>query len=914
MDMPKTFRFIMTDQSSNRSYCVCIIFTEEVSEEVYLKLTPSYMPSTKIKKYYDKAICIVSNYPFYENFKKYLSEIYRMQVSPSVTTSLEKHISYFAESILIDINDPSNAIVYEICSQTLKFHSQPIYLKESDFFNKFIYLPIVSCISQNTLFEIFKAILTEGKILFVSKSNNLLTNIITLLPSLLFPLKWPYVLIPLLPYKMQQFIDAPVPYIMGLNYYIDPKTIGDDILLINLDSISNGILKQPKDLIPDPPKALTERMLKKLKKIYSPSFTEENSFYVNDYDSVFASAEILENTEVEKFNSYELRDAFFEFFISLFKNYDKYYKFNKNNDMKSFNKSITIGSGFNVDLLRKDFNSVESDSFIYKFTETNLFTLFVDENFSSMKETETLQFLIDKVKNVKNGKDKDKFLFPIFDPTPNKIVDPVEKFCDSPKSYINNNSINSFKNINSSKEYKAISYSLFPKLDPSKFIQSSRSQKAFYSPKFIIQKDEWCFALNELSPKDSVKYVYLMVYEIWIELALTYLLNVTNPSIINETMNFIIFMLNELMKNKKIQPTRNLLYRIIKYLGSICIKEIDTNTFVSEILKLVPKSSQSKVYYALLDGYSKIKNRKESFEKDSDNNVTNYKINNDKGTFKSKGSVLISTNISNLSTTTGGVTGVRSNLKKYSTKKISMIRLKSSESLNDEEVLGSRLLLNGSGFICYNYCFKCIQNINSLNNTISYEEIICAFKKIPNLSVSICQVCNSQITPKLYIIHLYQQKANAVESVNLLFINNLIKTLELQFRIKDEHNFIFDLSDKYKEMKGLFWNLVFYFRYFALPTYILDKDSYLNSIELEIKESKGIILEKIKHNPSKAFSSTGKLNNEFSFFKSKSQTNNLFATLQHTKSYSETLSSLESKRKIITTSFTDWEKLLHYNM
>ena len=41
--------------------------------------------------------------------------------------------------------------------------------------------------------------------------------------SLLFPFSWPHVFVPILPTSQRGFLDAPVPYIMGLR--VDPNSI-----------------------------------------------------------------------------------------------------------------------------------------------------------------------------------------------------------------------------------------------------------------------------------------------------------------------------------------------------------------------------------------------------------------------------------------------------------------------------------------------------------------------------------------------------------------------------------------------------------------------------------------------------------------------------------------------------------------
>jgi hypothetical protein len=87
MDMPKWFSFVLTDQFGKRSYASCLIFTEELSES----LINSFVPVVKPKKnyYVEKAICLIGNYPFFYNYKIFLRELYRIQVSNNTELPLE---------------------------------------------------------------------------------------------------------------------------------------------------------------------------------------------------------------------------------------------------------------------------------------------------------------------------------------------------------------------------------------------------------------------------------------------------------------------------------------------------------------------------------------------------------------------------------------------------------------------------------------------------------------------------------------------------------------------------------------------------------------------------------------------------------------------------------------------------------
>lgn len=901
--MPKTFRFILTDQMSNRTYCTCIVFTEEVPESVYMLLTPAYLPSKKY--YYEKALCVTSELPLFENMRLFLGEIYRIQVSSTCTTFLEKHISYFVESIIIDYNDIVNALSYELGNSVLKFHGQPCYFRESDYFKEHMFLPTVSTLPLVVLYELFKTILLEGKILITSKSCNLLSNVITNLLSLIYPFRWPHVLIPILPLKMKQFIDAPVPYIIGVNYNIREDDIADDILLISLDL--GMIVKSPKDATPDPPKTLTEKMLKRLKKIYSQDFNEELMFFLESFDDVFIQLDMIE--DVEKFSSMDFKESFFEFFLALFKNYDKYFKLQSSNQ-----KIVSISPiKFNREALLKDYNSTNPNSFLSKFTETSIFNFFVDDNLGILEGSETIQFIIEKVKN---GKGKDKYFFPIFDPTPNRIVDPVEKYNEeSPKIMSNNNSqaqqhqqVNTnglkMKINNLSNHYRSmtgkneslvnlkIAYKTFPRLDPTRYIKSTKTRDVYYVPKFIFQNDEWCYSLTKLNSKDWSKYICLLVYEVWIQMAILFLQANSDVKLIDEVFAIISFLISDLTKQKKITASKNMFYKLIKCFGYLGSKlNLDLTRKIQDFIKLMPTNSQASAYHVFMQGLTKTSqipvNKSNSGLIEQQSPTVKEKING----ANLRGSSLF---------------------RRISEKKIIHLvsnqkQKKDSVQSSDDESAGSTyIILGNSAFICYNYCANCKSNTQK-PSPIFYEELLCSYKKEKYISHSVCLNCSSPMTPHLYILHILQKSPKSIESIKLLYINHLIKEIENVLRLKGELNFIPNLSGKYKENKEIFWNMVFYFRYFGLPTFVLDKDAYYESIKLETEETRSILLDKKKRPYSKSFTSGRNLLNASSDYFKKA------ASQQVESAYVNSQPNITVNSKP-TTCFADWEKLLDNEM
>lgn len=67
------------------------------------------------------------------------------------------------------------------------------------------------------LLQIILYILNESKIVFMSKTIGLLTPIIQILFKLILPFKWLLPNVPLLPCSQLEYLEAPHPFIMGID-------------------------------------------------------------------------------------------------------------------------------------------------------------------------------------------------------------------------------------------------------------------------------------------------------------------------------------------------------------------------------------------------------------------------------------------------------------------------------------------------------------------------------------------------------------------------------------------------------------------------------------------------------------------------------------------------------------------------
>ena len=139
--------------------------------------------------------------------------------------------------------------------------------------------------------------------------------------TLLFPFKWIHVYVPILPEKLKLFIDSPVPLIIGISYDIDLNDFPSDALILNINKNRFENYFSPIPKLRGKLQAVLEKKLKDLKKNYNLDNPVNPDKWMDFQDEVTPSFELDPHKEID---TTELRDAFYNVFTSMFKNYNKY--------------------------------------------------------------------------------------------------------------------------------------------------------------------------------------------------------------------------------------------------------------------------------------------------------------------------------------------------------------------------------------------------------------------------------------------------------------------------------------------------------------------------------------------------------------------------------------------------------------
>lgn len=252
-----------------------------------------------------RAYCLLSRYPF---FKLHFDVLYRIIGHESlIRMTLEQALSANG-----DIEELSVRHCIELCSEVeallVSFHGtvvpapgdvltldMPMGHKQLSFFcpggdnwnhellSRWCLPVIASIISLSNLLALYNALLVERHLVILSRNPGLVSVVVLGLVTLLDPLTWQGLLIPLLPLQMKETLHAPVPYIIGslglpkslINEVLDGGAV---IYHIETDSIQSSKASPP---LPESSK-LRNNSMRWHSKLFDRSRADDNPVHIPD--------------------------------------------------------------------------------------------------------------------------------------------------------------------------------------------------------------------------------------------------------------------------------------------------------------------------------------------------------------------------------------------------------------------------------------------------------------------------------------------------------------------------------------------------------------------------------------------------------------------------------------------------------
>ncbi|XP_033972875.1 C-myc promoter-binding protein-like isoform X2 [Trematomus bernacchii] len=184
--------------------------------------------------YTNKCICLLSHWPFFDAFRKFLTFLYRYSISCPHALPIEKHISHFMHKVPFPSSQRPRILVQLSPHDSLMLSqpvSSPLPLSGGRFST------LLQNLGPENAVTLLVFAVTEHKILVHSLRPAVLTSVTEALVSMIFPFHWQCPYIPLCPLALADVLSAPCPFIVGVDSrYFDLYDPPPDVSCVDLDT------------------------------------------------------------------------------------------------------------------------------------------------------------------------------------------------------------------------------------------------------------------------------------------------------------------------------------------------------------------------------------------------------------------------------------------------------------------------------------------------------------------------------------------------------------------------------------------------------------------------------------------------------------------------------------------------------
>ncbi|XP_071831490.1 myotubularin-related protein 13-like isoform X8 [Apostichopus japonicus] len=257
---------VLTDVEAHRHYCAVLSFFEQV-KVIGQKPTDDWEAEDvePVVMYAPKCLVLITRLEYFETIRNCLGLIYTVYIEGH-----DRPIESLVGNILGHVQVPPPGgpqVLFSIGADDRQALQPP--LTESLPITRNTVAFLVQCIGIQNFVSLFCAALTDNKILFLSTSYNRLADACSGLLALLFPMKYSYVYIPVLPAYLIEVLNTPTPFIMGMHSSLkNEMSEMVDVIVADLDG---GRVTVPECVqLPLPPSSMLERVQAELTMVLSP--------------------------------------------------------------------------------------------------------------------------------------------------------------------------------------------------------------------------------------------------------------------------------------------------------------------------------------------------------------------------------------------------------------------------------------------------------------------------------------------------------------------------------------------------------------------------------------------------------------------------------------------------------------------
>uniref|UniRef100_A0A3Q3G2F0 DENN/MADD domain containing 4C n=1 Tax=Labrus bergylta TaxID=56723 RepID=A0A3Q3G2F0_9LABR len=403
--LPVFSTFVLTLSSGEKVYGSAIQFYEPypvdlLSEKQKIQLgllttvEKKMIPNRPVNT--NKCICLLSHWPFFESFRKFLMFLYKLSVSGPHPLPIE-NIVFFPPSCpmspLLSLCSLPNLIIISFSL------SLSLPVSGADYGTLLMNLGSENCAT------LLHFVLLENKILLHSLRPAVLTGVAEAVVAMIFPFQWQCPYIPLCPLSLAQVLNAPFPFIVGVDSrYFDLYDPPPDVVCVDLDTNTIYLSDEKrhnnwKNLPKKPCKSLVNSLSNLHHQLATVRQTSQEGSAV---DMTPIEADFTwhkKKTALEM----EIQETFLRFMASILKGYRSYLK--PITEAPS-EKATAADSLYDLQGFLKSRDRTHQ-KFYSQLTKTQIFIRFIEEcTFVSDKDT-GLAFFDDCVEKVEGESSED---------------------------------------------------------------------------------------------------------------------------------------------------------------------------------------------------------------------------------------------------------------------------------------------------------------------------------------------------------------------------------------------------------------------------------------------------------------------------------------------------------------------------
>ncbi|XP_070581790.1 DENN domain-containing protein 1B-like isoform X20 [Ptychodera flava] len=211
-------------------------------------------------------LCILSYLPWFEIFYKFLNTLGEMMCKKQGDEAMVLVDAFHCYSV----PEPGTEVTIKTRIEGMEFSFVAPDLKK---------LPTIpesrniteyyNAVDIQNMMTLFASLLYERRVLVTSKKLSLLTAVIHGAATLLYPLYWQHIFIPVIPSKLLDYCGAPMPFLIGVHSSLMGqvrKKAADQMMEIVILDADNNTIETPFNDFESLPSEVTEKMKHRLKK------------------------------------------------------------------------------------------------------------------------------------------------------------------------------------------------------------------------------------------------------------------------------------------------------------------------------------------------------------------------------------------------------------------------------------------------------------------------------------------------------------------------------------------------------------------------------------------------------------------------------------------------------------------------